>query len=178
MDTEHLSRLGFVELTKLRSDEEWGIEGEGVALTYFPTERDASSRWFVRPRLGGGGVAIPGPQTIPQLLILLTGLHIPYAVAERRRGGLADRLTTDFMTGGVISPEAHFADCRDAARILESIATDDGDVLTYARGAVEAVDNGCDLGGKPGIVHVLSDAARRFIGAAEALAQSDRRELV
>lgn len=73
MNTARLESIGFA---RSPSGDEWGIEGNGVALTFFPDERDASARWYVRPRLDGGGVAIPSPPDEATLLVLMVGLGL------------------------------------------------------------------------------------------------------
>ena len=76
MNAEWLQSVGFVRLSRDRGDEEWGVEGDGVAVTVFPDEADPADRWFVRPRLDGGGVAIPQPKDEATALQLLSALGI------------------------------------------------------------------------------------------------------
>lgn len=79
MNTAFLESVGFTKLAPQgagdKRDEEWGFEGEGVALTHYPNEPSGES-WHVRPRLNGGGVAIPSPPNEVALLMLMFGLGL------------------------------------------------------------------------------------------------------
>lgn len=92
MNAEWLKSVGFEQLTgdspALGDEEEWGIEGPGVAVTVYPFP-GTRGEWYVRQSMDGEGVNVPPPKDEGAALLLLAALGIPFAVTDESVAVLA-----------------------------------------------------------------------------------------